>query len=322
MEMHQVRYFLAVADQLNFTKAAERCHVAQPSLTRAIKLLEDELGGPLFHRERAKTHLSELGRMVRAHLQQVYDEAQAAKRAALDFTKLKKVTLKLGVMCTIAPTQLTELVGSIQSRNPTVELELTDSSAAELQRRLLDGEIEIAIYANPSDKIEERLHVMPLFREQMMIVMPANHRLAGKNAVTAEELDGECYISRINCEFNGHILPKLDDVAMKTVFRSERDDWVLAMIASGAGLGFMPEFCINHPGVVARPVIDPEFWREVNLVTVRGRPHSPAVGALVREAMHIKWHGQPSAAVGKAMEHASAQGAQGAQGIQDKAALN
>ena len=68
MEMHQVRYFLAVADELNFTRAAERCHVAQPSLTRAIKLLEEELGGPLFHRERANTHLSELGCMVKPYL--------------------------------------------------------------------------------------------------------------------------------------------------------------------------------------------------------------------------------------------------------------
>ena len=64
MEMQQVRYFLAVAEELNFTKAAEKCNVAQPSLTRAVKLLEGELGGPLFHRERANTHLSELGRMV------------------------------------------------------------------------------------------------------------------------------------------------------------------------------------------------------------------------------------------------------------------
>src|SRR3954468_23777946 len=83
MEMHQVRYFLAVADELNFTRAAERCHVAQPSLTRAIKLLEEELGGPLFHRERANTHLSELGQMVKPYLEQVYGQAQEAKRQAL-----------------------------------------------------------------------------------------------------------------------------------------------------------------------------------------------------------------------------------------------
>src|SRR5262245_34522600 len=124
MEMHQVRYFLAVVDELNFTKAADKCHVAQPSLTRAIKLLEDELGGPLFHRERANTHLSELGRMVHAHLLQVHDEAQRAKQVARDFKKLQKVTLRLGVMCTIAPSQLTALIGSIGARYPSVELDL------------------------------------------------------------------------------------------------------------------------------------------------------------------------------------------------------
>jgi DNA-binding transcriptional LysR family regulator len=64
------------------------------------------------------------------------------------------------------------------------------------------------------------------------------------------------------------------------------------MCAAGMGFGFLPEFCINHPGVVSRPLIEPEFWREVNIVTVRGRPHSPAVGALVREAMRNSWMGE------------------------------
>src|SRR5262245_20866966 len=139
MEMHQVRYFLAVADQLNFTKAAETCNVAQPSLTRAIKLLEEELGGPLFHRERANTHLSELGRMVLPHLQQIYDESQATKRLAKEFVHLKKTNLKLGIMCTIAPTQLIELVSSIQTRYPGIELSIIDAGAKELSRRLLEG---------------------------------------------------------------------------------------------------------------------------------------------------------------------------------------
>jgi LysR family transcriptional regulator, hydrogen peroxide-inducible genes activator len=306
MEMHQVRYFLAVAEELNFTRAAEKCNVAQPSLTRAIKLLEDELGGPLFHRERAKTHLSELGRMVRAHLQQIYDESLAAKRLAQDFTKLKKVTLKLGVMCTIAPTQLTELISSIQTRYPTVELDLTVSGAQELHRNLMDGEIEVAIYAWPSDDTEERLHLLPLFREQMMIALSPKHHLTAKNAITPKDLQNERYVNRINCEFNGVSLPQLDDIEFKTVFSSERDDWVMAMIASGTGFGFLPEYSVSHSGIVMRPLIEPELWREVNLVTVRGRPHSPAVGALVREAMQFKWRGQPSAAVNKAVAQSRA----------------
>lgn len=87
MEMHQVRYFLAVARLLNFTRAAEECHVAQPSLTRAIKQLEEELGGDLFRRERNLTHLSELGHRMLPLMQQCYDSAQSAKQVA---TSLKK----------------------------------------------------------------------------------------------------------------------------------------------------------------------------------------------------------------------------------------
>ena len=82
MEMHQIRYFLALCEELNFTRAAERCNVAQPSLTRAIKLLEEEFGGALVNRERANTHLTELGRMMRPHLAEVYAQAQLARSEA------------------------------------------------------------------------------------------------------------------------------------------------------------------------------------------------------------------------------------------------
>src|SRR5205807_922637 len=112
MEMHQVRYFLAVAEELNFTRAAEKCNVTQPSLTRAIKLLEEELGGPLFHRERANTHLSELGLMMHPHFKAMHDELRASKLAAKDFVNMKKSVLRLGIMCTIAPAQLVDLVST------------------------------------------------------------------------------------------------------------------------------------------------------------------------------------------------------------------
>src|SRR6266536_2579221 len=88
-------------------------------------------------------------------------------------------------------------------------------------------------------------------------------------------------------------------------------DWILAMIAAGLGFSFMPENSVCHAGVVARPVTDPEFWREVNLVTVRGRPHSPAVGAFVREAMRTQWLGKPALAV----RIASEKGAREADGL-------
>ena len=88
MEMHQVRYFLAVCETLNFTRAAEACNVAQPSLTRAVKKLEDELGGELFRRERNQTHLTELGRLMKPHLETIYGASEAAKAEADSFNSL------------------------------------------------------------------------------------------------------------------------------------------------------------------------------------------------------------------------------------------
>lgn len=296
MEMHQIRYFLAVCDELNFTRAAERCHVAQPSLTRAIKLLEEELGGPLFHRERANTHLSELGRMVRPHLEEVYERAQRAKQEALDFSKLKRTSLRLGIMCTIAPDQLIDLLAAVQSRHPGVEMHIVDAPAPELQEQLARGDLEVAIYCWPEGPQDERLHRIPLFREQMMIAVSPQHRFAAQNMVRVADLDSERYINRSKCEFTDST--QGPEWNCSVVYRSERDDWVLAMIAAGLGFGFMPESGVRHPGVVARPLIEPEFWREVNLVTVRGRPHSPAVGAFVREAMRARWPGQARTARG------------------------
>ncbi len=98
MEMHQVRYFLALCETLNFTRAAEICNVAQPSLTRAIKKLEDELGGELFRRERNQTHMTDLGRLMKPHLEQVYGSSEAARVEAKEFRKLEKAPLKLGIM--------------------------------------------------------------------------------------------------------------------------------------------------------------------------------------------------------------------------------
>jgi DNA-binding transcriptional LysR family regulator len=299
MEMHQVRYFLAVADELNFTRAAEKCNVAQPSLTRAIKLLECALGGPLFNRERANTHLTELGRMVRPHLEQVYQQSIAAQELAASFTKVERVPLRLGVMCTIAPDQLVGLIFALHSRYPGVELKLLDGTGQTLNEHLLSGELEVAIFCTGLVPPDDRLHAIPLFREQMMIVLHPDHPLAAKNMISVKDLNGQRYLQRINCEFTGQVSPIMreQNVSVEVAYQSERDDWIMSMVASGFGYGFMPLGCITNQNVVARPLIDPEIYRLVNLVTVRGRQFSPAVGALVREAMRSKWQGGPAIAV-------------------------
>jgi len=298
MEMHQVRYFLAIAEELNFSRAAEKCNVSQPSLSRAIQQLEGEFGGHLFHRERHQTHLTELGQMVRPHLETVYNAAVKAKRLSQDLSQLKRVPLKLGIMSTISPAEIVDLIAALKTRYKGLELRLCDANAKDLRSRLLSGDLEAIIYTLPGEQTDERTHVIPLFSEQMVIAVDRGHRLANANAFPVKQLDGECYIHRMNCEFAGyadHILQE-KGVTCTPTYWSERDDWTLAMVAAGLGFAFMPANAVNHPGVVGLPVVEPEFWREVNLVTVRGRPYSPGVGALVREAMRKRWFGKQAIA--------------------------
>jgi LysR family hydrogen peroxide-inducible transcriptional activator len=304
MEMHQVRYFLAVADKLNFTRAAEKCAVTQPALTRAIQLLEIELGGLLFHRERANTQLTELGRMMCPHLEHIYGKTQETRRLAKEYAQIKGTKLKLGIMCTIAPDQIVELIGCIRTRHSSVELQLCDANAWDLQKQLLDGTLEIAIYCLPGREPEARMHVMPLFRERIVIAINPRHRLANLSAIRVKDLDGESYIHRMNCEFAGYADPifAAQNVNCKAAYWSDRDDWTLAMVAAGIGWAFMPEHSVKHPAVLSIPVTEPEFWREVNLVSVRGRAYAPPVGALVREAMSAKWFGEKALAVSRAAQ--------------------
>ncbi len=299
MEMHQVRYFLTLCDTLNFTRASEQCNVSQPSLSRAIRLLEEEFGGPLLYRERGNIHLSELGLIVKPYLDQLYMQAENAKRQALDYSRLNKTPLRLGLMCTIAPNELLDFVRKIHTGYPGIILQVISNTAAKLHEQLLNGEVEAAIYALPRNGIGERVHYLPLYREKFMIVVHPDDPLATREGIKPTELEGYKYLCRINCEMSIPADKIFDDqkVNCPTIYESEHDDWIQAMVAAGLGFAFMPRSSVNHPGVVARPMVMPEIWRDVMLVTVRGRPHSPALGVVVAEAMRAPWNGRTAIAV-------------------------
>jgi DNA-binding transcriptional LysR family regulator len=290
MEMQQVRYFVALADTLNFTRAAERCNVSQPALTRAIQQLEHELGGPLFHRERGNTHLSELGRMMLPYLQTVEESCRAARDQARAVKKLERATLTIGTMCTIGPQLISDLLVRYQAAHPNVEVRVVDTGAPQMIEMLQKGDLEVAVVGVP-EELPDSLHQLPIFEERFVIVLPPNHRLANLDEIPAAELDKEPYVSRSNCEVFEPVRKELTGrgIVLRQVFSSPRDDWVQGMIQAGLGLGFFPEFSVTYPDLVVRPLVEPSFHRTVYLATVRGRPHSPAVGAFVQEARRFPW---------------------------------
>ena len=290
MEMQQVRYFVALAQELNFTRAADRCNVSQPALTRAIQQLEHELGGPLFHRERGNTHLSELGRMMLPYLETIQVQTQAAREQARAVKKLEGTTLTIGTMCTIGPQLIAGLLIRFRAAHPEVEVQVIDAGAPQMIEKLEKGELEIAVVGVP-DELPDTLHQLPIFEEDFVILLPPNHRLCAHNPVRAIDLHDEPYVSRSNCEVFAPVRADLNGrgIFLRKVFSSPRDDWVQGMIKAGLGLGFFPQSAVSDPDLVVRPLVEPSYSRTIYLATVRGRPHSPAVGAFVQEARRYPW---------------------------------
>lgn len=290
MEMHQIRYFLAVCDSLNFTRAAESCNVTQPALTRAIQKLEEELGSLLLRRERSRTHLTDFGQLMRPHLEQIAANAEKAATTAKSFLKLDEAPLRLGVMCTVGPMRCIGLLAQFNQEHPGVDVTLSEGVPAALTESLQAGDLDIALMVRPAGK-EDRLRVEPIYRERFVVAFPPGHRFAHMNAVKTSDCGGESYLVRINCEYINHWDDFLRDnkITMREAYRSEREDWIQTMVMAGMGICFIPEFSPTLPGLHTRPLIEPEVYREVCLVSVPGRRYSPAVGAFVQAVKRYPW---------------------------------
>jgi DNA-binding transcriptional LysR family regulator len=292
MEMHEIRYFLAVCETLNFTRAAERVNVTQPALTRAIQKIEDELGGLLFRRERGRTHLTDFGQLLRPRLEEVIKHSEAVKSAARSFLKLDDAPLKLGVMCTIGPLRFMSFLARFRADHPGVQLSLVEGVPERLSEQLLAGELDVAIMAQPG-AFDERLDLRPLYREPYVIAFPPGHRFESMNAVPVAAVAGEDYLLRMNCEYKHHIGDMCRRHGFNTarVYRSEREDWIQAMVLAGMGVTFLPAYSPLIAGLQTRVVVDPEIAREVALVSIAGRRFSPAVASFVRAVRSYKWGG-------------------------------
>jgi LysR family hydrogen peroxide-inducible transcriptional activator len=187
MELHEIRYFLALSETLNFTKAAEECRVSQPALTRAIQKMEDELGGLLFSRERNNTHLTQLGRLIEPNLQEVMAHTGEVKSTATRFLKLEQANLALGVMCTIAPVQFVSFLDRFRADNPGCEITLLESTPDRLCDLLVKGELDVALMARP-DRFPAPLQHMKLYSEAFVIACSASHRFAQQDLSGADQL--------------------------------------------------------------------------------------------------------------------------------------
>src|SRR5579864_461996 len=225
MEMHQVRYFLAVARTLNFTRAAEECNVTQPSLTRAIKQLEAELGGDLFRRERP-AGLTELGQRMHPLLKQCYEAAVGARSLASSFKSGEIGALRIALTHSIDVSLLIPFLDQIKRQFNRLEFRFLRGNSREVGEMLKNGEAELGIAAEV-DASWDRLDTWPLFTEDFQLVTSALHRLAGRGSVEIDDLRSEQLLSRAYCELASRLNASLREHGVEVdhchEISSERD---------------------------------------------------------------------------------------------------
>ena len=289
MEMHQIRYFLAVGRTLSFTRAAEECNVTQPSLTRAIQKLEEEFEGLLFRRERALTHLTELGRQTLPHLKRILEAAETAKALAKGIGQVEVAPLNLGVASSVKSPQLADILAELGAGMPGFQLTMSQGSSTEVLEAVVKGETDLVIVER-SREPPERLDEWELFDVAYVLVVPSGHRLAELDRVTLSDLNGEVFIERMNepySEFQAACLAAGAEPLVR--HRVPDDEQLCGMAAAGLGACLLPEGMTLNRGLVSRTITDAAVKRTVILGSVGGRQRSPAAEAFIRAARARTW---------------------------------
>lgn len=292
MEMHQIRYFLATARTLNFTRAAEECHVAQPSLTRAIKLLEDELGGELFRRERNLTHLTELGTRMQPLLQQCYDSAVNAKSLATQLKTGSIAPLSIALSRTIPMSLLVPHLAELVKTFDGLELKFKRGTADEVGEALKKGDAELAV-AGPLGTNWDRFDSWSLFTEDCGLLVANAHPIASRNTVSLEHLKSERLLRRAFCEqadkLDGLLRAKGAAGTIEHAVASEAD--LAALLGANVGIAIAPRSTATAVAPAARyiAITDLELQRTVFAYAVAGRPRSPAASALLKLLRAADW---------------------------------
>ncbi len=289
MEMHQIKYFLAVARTLNFTRAADQCNVTQPSLTRAVQKLEDEFGGLLFNRERSLTHLTELGRMVLPHLEQTYEAAAAASLLASSIGRAEVTPLVIGIALGVASPVLDEILGSLAETLPGLTIDLRTGTSEQLIELGLKGGMDLLLIALP-DPVPERIECWQLYAQPYQVAMASMHELA-----TASDLPSLAEAAAepwIDCDDDGTALWRkvAATAGVEPGFRHRAGSLQLALplVARNLGLAIMPAH-LRCEGVVLKTIADCGLGVTIALSAVAGRRRGRAADAFLRAARARDW---------------------------------
>jgi LysR family hydrogen peroxide-inducible transcriptional activator len=271
MEIHQLRYFCAVAETGSFTRAAEREQVAQPSLSQQVIKLEEELGVRLFDRLGRTVRLTDLGQIFLPRARVILNELKAAKEEVADKQFSPSGPVAVGVIPTIAPYFLPPRIGSFCRKYPESSITVFEDITARLMDRLRAGLIDLAIMALPIRGHD--LECFPLRTERLFAILPKEHKLAKKTSVLLRELRNESFLllrddhcfreTAMEVCKRARILPRV-------IFESGQFSSILAMVGAGLGISIVPEMALERrPDCNFVPIADERATRTIGVAVLK-----------------------------------------------------
>ncbi len=292
MTLTELRYIVAVARERHFGRAAEACHVSQPTLSVAIKKLEEELGLPLFERAKSEISLTPFGDQVVAQAQRVLEETDVIKQLAQAHKDQLSGPLRVGAIYTIGPYLLPELIPTLHARAPDMPLVIEENYTAELSRRLKQGDLDAIIIALPFE--ERGIVTLPVYEEPFVAVLPAAHPWALKDEISVKELAderllllgaGHCFRDQVLSACPDCNRTAVSDSQMQRTIEGSSLETIRHMVASGMGITVLPCTAVaadryQQRLLAVRRFADPVPGRTVAIAWRSSFPRPKAIEAL------------------------------------------
>lgn len=289
MTLTELRYIVTLAQEQHFGRAAERCFVSQPTLSIAVKKLEDELGTALFERSKHAVRVTPVGEKVVRQAQTVLEQAESIKDLAQEGKNQLASPLRIGAIYTIGPYLFPHLVSQVQQRAPSMPLYIEENFTESLRVKIRNGELDAIIVALPFD--EPDIVTRPLYDEPFMMLLPKEHPLAGKGQIDSQTLheqdllllgEGHCFRDQVleSCPTLNH-----SATDRHTITEGSSLETIRMMVASGLGCSVIPQSATGghyqSPLVVTKPFKAPAPTRTVALAWRASFPRPQAIDLLI-----------------------------------------
>lgn len=266
MEMSQIRYFIAVSETLNFTRAAERCCISQPALTKGIQKLENSIGGELVYRTKNSVALSFLGRSLLPKFIKIINDAKSTKNEARRLIHHQCSMIRVGIENNIFLGELMPLFKRFKLNNASVEFAFFEHEHKQLRDKLNSHELDVAFLSELKNK-REHPGEREISSEEFVIAFGERHPFACEDSISLEMLHLQNYCFREHCEASALLQRDLAarEIDLNVVYSSSRDDWIKSFVQESYGITYLSKREAISDGLLFVAVNDYKLYRCVSL---------------------------------------------------------